>query len=86
MPAAGGISISVIFGMGLGQCVTPLFVSVPNDIQVNNIVWLVPTAIALVMVLAFIRSDKPPTPPSKSAEEGGDGTPYLLKYEINDSH
>ena len=44
------------------------FFSGPEDIPLMNIVWFSPLAVTFVMAVAFVRSDRPPTPPSKTAE------------------
>ena len=58
-----------------------LFLKGPSDIPTMNIVWFSPLAVTFVMAVAFVRSDRPPTPPSRTAELHVDGTsmPYLTK-------
>lgn len=60
-------SVSNPVGIGIGSVIAALMVAVPADMF--NLLWVVavPPTIALVLVL-FCLSNKPPTPPSPSAE------------------
>ena len=57
----------MVLGSCIGLSITPLIVTSPEDIYLMNILWFIPTAITFVMALLFVKSDRPPTPPSKSS-------------------
>ena len=67
-PASGVIALGMVIGACLGLAATPLIVAGPEDIPAMNIVWFSPLAATFLMAIAFVRSDRPPTPPSKTAE------------------
>ena len=77
--ASGGITLSMVLGTCIALSIPPLFVSTSKDIPTLNIVWFIPLAITFIMAIMFVRSDQPPTPPSKSAEHAKE--PYLKKYK-----
>ena len=67
-PASGVIALGMVIGACLGLAVTPLIVGGPDDIPIMNIIWFSPLAVTFLMSIAFVRSDRPPTPPSKTAD------------------
>ena len=81
--ASGGITLSMVLGTCIALSIPPLFVSTAKDIPTLNIVWFIPLAITFIMAITFVRSDQPPTPPSKSSEHYArePKTPYLKKYK-----
>ena len=81
--ASGGITLSMVLGTCIALSIPPLFVSTAKDIPTLNIVWFIPLAIIFIMAITFVRSDQPPTPPSRSAEQYANEpkTAYLKKYK-----
>ena len=81
--ASGGITLSMVLGTCIALSIPPLFVSTAEDIPTLNIVWFIPLAITFIMAITFVRSDQPPTPPSRSAEHYANEpkTAYLEKYK-----
>ena len=79
--ANGGITLSMVLGSCIGLSVTPLFVSNAEDIPRLNLVWVIPLGITFIMAIIFVHSDRPPSPPSKSAESYAKEPimPYLKK-------
>ena len=71
----------MVLGSCIGLSITPLIVINSEDISIMNIVWFIPTAITFIMAILFVRSDRPPTPPSKSSMYYGSlaKMPYLKK-------
>ena len=71
--ATGILAMALPLGIVFGQGCSPLFVKLPQDIPVLNIVNFIPAAITLLLCLLFVKTSLPPTPPSKSAEVEGRG-------------
>ncbi len=60
--------MSFVFGVTIASGITPLIFTHPEDIPYMNIAWFVPSAISAVITVSVMRRDKPPTPPSASAD------------------
>ncbi len=61
------IGMSNPLGIVLGEGVTPLIVSKPEDVAYMNIVWFAPAAVGAVITMFKVTANRPPTPPSPSA-------------------
>jgi FLVCR family MFS transporter 7 len=73
------LAMSLPLGIVLGQGLTPIFVKGKEDIPTMNWVWFIPAAVTQLLVFA-VRSSKPPTPPSRSAEQDSEDIPYMTRY------
>ena len=73
------LAMSLPLGIVLGQGITPLFVKHQDDIPTMNWVWFIPALLTQVLFVFAVRTSKPPTPPSKSAQYDQEGIPYLTR-------
>ncbi|CAG2119334.1 unnamed protein product, partial [Medioppia subpectinata] len=63
-------------GIVLGTIISPIIVTDFHKIPTLSTFWCIPSVATLLMTIAFVRSSKPPTPPSNSAEVIN-STPYF---------
>jgi hypothetical protein len=61
------LGMSNPLGLVLGQSLTPLLVTRPDDIPLLNLVWFLPALPGFFLTVCGVRSSLPPTPPSPSA-------------------
>ena len=59
------LGLSNPIGLVLGQGVTPILVSTPEDIPIMNIVWFMPALIGSILTFFSVNRPLPPTPPSR---------------------
>ena len=69
------ISMSMPIGIVLGFGITPTYVTSKDDIPLLNEVLFGPAILTFISCIVFVKSSKPPTPPSASAEV--EPLPYL---------
>ena len=84
--ATGVLALALPIGISLGYGVTTAFVKEADDVPVMNWAWFVPACISLIVTFVFVRSSKPPTPPSKSAEVDQNSIPYLEGQVVKSPH
>ena len=76
------LGMSNPLGIILGQFLTPRFVLEPSHIPLMNFTWFCPACLGAILTLVKVKSDIPPTPPSKSAFtsklKGTESQDYLL--------
>ncbi len=61
------LGMSNPLGLVLGQSLTPLLVTRPDDIPFLNLVWFLPALPGFFLTVCGVHSSLPPTPPSPSA-------------------
>ena len=76
------LAMSLPLGIVFGQGISPLFVKEPEDIRTMNWVWFIPAALTIVLWGFAVRSSKPPTPPSRSAEMEQERLPYMTRMKL----
>ena len=64
------LAMSLPLGIVCGQGLTPVFVKEAENVPTMNWVWFIPAALTMILCIFAVRSNKPPTPPSRSAEIG----------------
>ena len=64
----------------LGQAITPALVDTVDDFPKINWIFPIFSTVSMIMFIFLVRSDLPPTPPSKSAESGQNKIPYAKRY------
>jgi len=65
--ATGILAMSLPIGIVFGQGCSPIFVTEGSDVPVMNIIWLIPALITQLMVIFFVTTSLPPSPPSNSS-------------------
>ena len=76
------LAMSLPLGIVFGQGITPLFVKDTTDIPTMNWVWFIPSALTMILCSVAVRSSKPPTPPSRSAEVKQEVLPYMTRMKL----
>lgn len=77
------LAMSLPLGIVLGQGVTPTFVKEASDVATMNWVWAIPALLTMVLCVLLVRSSKPPSPPSASADQdqAQENMPYVKKMK-----
>ena len=75
------LAMSLPLGIVMGQGITPVFVKKAADVPLLNWVWFIPTALTVIAFAFGLRSSKPPTPPSRSAEIEPELGPYFERMK-----
>jgi len=66
--ATGLISMSLVLGILISNGILPNIFNDPDDIPYMNISLFVIVAVALVSAVVLVHADRPPTPPTNSAD------------------
>ena len=74
-------AMSMPLGIVLGQGMTPLFVKEVEDVVTLNWVYFIPISLTVLTCIFGVRSSKPPTPPSRSAEVEHESLSYLKRMK-----
>ncbi len=75
------LALMLPLGIAVGYGATTIYVEEAEDVPTMNWAWFIPAAFTLATTLVFVRSSKPPSPPSRSAEADQLVDPYLTRWK-----